>query len=192
MEAMWQRSLFLASLFIACWLWFQIVHELGHVLGALATGGQVTQVVLHPLAISRTDVQGSRQPLVVVWAGPVMGCALPLVVWWIAAMLKWPAAFVLRFFAGTCLVANGTYLFAGSFDGVGDCGDLLRHGAPIWTLWLFGLVTMPAGLLLWNDQGGNFGFGRQAKPISTKLVYSTAAVAAATIVAELSYSSLWL
>jgi hypothetical protein len=185
---MWQRVLFIASLLIASWLWFQIVHELGHVVGALATSGQVTKVVLHPLAISRTDVQGSSQPLAVIWAGPIIGSLLPVFVWISAAALKWSAAFLLRFFAGACLVANGTYLFAGSFDGVGDCGDLLRHGAPLWTLWLFGLITMPAGLLLWNKQGAGFGFGKNAKPISAKLVYATAAFAVTTIIGELIWS----
>lgn len=184
-----QRILFIASLLIAGWLWFQIVHEAGHVLGALATGAQVTKVVLHPLTISRTEVQGGNQPLVVIGAGPVVGCLLPLVAWWTAAALKWFAAFTLRFFAGFCLIANGTYLFAGSFDGVGDCGDLLRHGAPIWTLWLFGLLTMSAGLLLWNNQGAHFGFGQNPKPISSALAYSTATFATATIIAELIYSS---
>lgn len=185
---MWQRVLFIASLLIASWLWFQIVHEAGHVLGAFATGGQVTKVVLHPLAISRTDVQGSSQPLVIIWAGPVIGSLMPFVAWMLAATLKWSAAFLLRFFAGACLVANGTYLFAGSFDGVGDCGDLLRHGAPIWTLWLFGLIAMPAGLLVWNKQGADFGFGKNAKPISAKFAFATAALAAATIIGELIWS----
>lgn len=182
---MWQRVLFVASLLIASWLWFQIVHEAGHVLGAFATGGQVTKVVLHPLAISRTDVQGSNQPLVVIWAGPVIGSLLPVFAWMLAIALKRSAAFVLRFFAGVCLVANGLYLAAGSFDGVGDCGDLLRHGAPIWTLWLFGAVTIPAGFLLWNRQGQHLGLGQNAKPLSPRIAYGTAAFAAATIIGEL-------
>lgn len=184
---MWQRLLFIASLLIASWLWFQIVHEAGHVLGAFATGGRVTKVVLHPLAISRTDVQRSNQPLIVIWAGPIIGCLLPLVVWLLAVALKWSVAFLLRFFAGVCLVANGLYLSAGSFDGVGDCGDLLRHGAPIWTLWLFGAVTIPAGFLLWNRQGQHFGLGQNANPLSPTIVYGTAAFAVATIIAELAF-----
>ncbi len=52
------------------WLAMQAVHELGHVLGAVATGGRVTEVVLHPCTISRTDVHPNPHPLLVVWPGP--------------------------------------------------------------------------------------------------------------------------
>lgn len=183
------RAIFLGSLVLACWLWMQIVHEAGHVFGGWLTGGTVTQVVLHPLTISRTEVEGSAKPLVVIWAGPVLGCLIPLALWWTAAGVKWFAASLLRFFAGFCLIANGAYLAAGSFDGIGDCGDLLRHGAPIWALWLFGLVTMPVGLFLWHQQGEHFGLGPKAKPMTPTLAYGTAALAALTIIAELIWTS---
>jgi hypothetical protein len=181
---------FLLSFLIACWLWMQIVHELGHVLGAVLTNGTVQHVELHPLAISRTDVQGSTQPLVVIWAGPIVGCVLPLLGWWIVAAVKSSAAFLLRFFAGFCLLANGLYLAAGSFDGVGDCGDLLRHGAPIWSLWVFGLITVPPGLCLWHEQGRHFGFGAKGEVISPAISYGTIAITGTTIAAELCNSML--
>lgn len=183
------RAIFLASFVIACWLWMQIVHEGGHVIGAWLTGGSVTKLVLHPLTISRTEVEGSTQPLVVIWAGPILGCLIPLALWGTVAGVKWSATFLLRFFGGFCLIVNGAYLAAGSFDGVGDCGDLLRHGAPIWTLWLFGLVTLPAGLLVWHQQGAPFGLGPQPQPISPRLAFSTAAWTGATILAELLWSA---
>jgi hypothetical protein len=184
------RTIFLLSLLIAAWLWMQIVHECGHVLGALLTNGIVQHVELHPLTISRTDVQGSTQPLVVIWAGPVVGGVLPLLVWWIAIAARSQAAFLFRFFAGFCLLANGVYLAAGSFDGVGDCGDLLRHGAPIWSLWLFGFITIPPGLWLWHEQGQNFRFRAEGKTISAAISYGTIAFAVVTIVGEVIYSGL--
>lgn len=49
-----------------CWLAMQAVHELGHFLGAVVSGGRVNQVVLHPLMISRTDVQPNPSPALVV------------------------------------------------------------------------------------------------------------------------------
>ena len=76
----------IVSMLSVTWLGLQIVHELGHVLGAWATGGQVQQIVLHPLAISRTDVSPNPRPLVERWAGPVVGVLLPLVLLAIA----WP------------------------------------------------------------------------------------------------------
>ena len=57
----------------------QAVHEAGHVFGAWATGGRVARVVLHPLTISRTDLEHNPYPLAVVWAGPVFGVVVPVV-----------------------------------------------------------------------------------------------------------------
>src|SRR5947209_4265019 len=121
----------------------QAVHEFGHVCGAWLTGGRVAHVVLNPLTISRTDLADNPRPLVVVWAGPVVGVLLPVALWLAAAGVRMPGAFVLRFFAGFCLLANGLYIGAGSFDRVGDCGEMLRHGSEPWQLWLFGAMTAP-------------------------------------------------
>src|SRR5438105_1787209 len=101
----------------------QAVHESGHVFGAWLTGGRVARVVLHPLTISRTDVADNPHPLVVVWAGPIFGVVVPLLLWGAAAASRLPGAFLLRFFAGFCLLANGLYIGVGSFDRVGDCGE---------------------------------------------------------------------
>jgi hypothetical protein len=151
----------------------QAVHEFGHVLGAWLTGGQVTKVVLHPLTISRTDLAQNPRPLAVVWAGPVIGSLLPVALWAIAAGLHFPGAFVLRFFAGFCLIANGAYIAGGSFDRIGDCEQMLRHGSAIWQLWLFGAVTVPLGLWLWHRQGPHFGLGPAKGQVNLGVAYAS-------------------
>lgn len=162
---------------LAAWLGMQQVHELGHVLGALVTGGRIERVVLHPLTISRTDLAHNPLPLVVVWAGPIVGTLVPALAWAIAAAVKLRGAFLLRFFAGFCLIANGAYIGTGSFGPIGDCGEMLRHGSPTWLLWLFGLVAVPVGLALWNGQGRHFGIGRDASGVDEM------ALAASTVAA---------
>jgi hypothetical protein len=44
------------------WYGMMAIHELGHVMGAWLTGGRVERVVLHPLAISRTDLAHNPRP----------------------------------------------------------------------------------------------------------------------------------
>jgi hypothetical protein len=80
--------------------------------------------------------------------------------------VRLPGAFVLRFFAGFCLIANGAYIAAGSFGRVGDCGEMLRHGSAVWQLWLFGAVAVPAGLWLWHRLGPHFGLGPARRRVS--------------------------
>ncbi|MGQ9649021.1 MAG: hypothetical protein ACUVXJ_02835 [Phycisphaerae bacterium] len=154
------QVLLIASFVVFSWLAMQAVHELGHVLGARATGGTVIKVVLHPSALSRTDVSPNPRPLFVVWAGPIVGALLPLVVFLIVAVLRSPGLYLFRFFAGFCLIANGTYIAVGSVQGIADAGDMLRHGSHRWQLLLFGLITAPPGLWLWNGLGPKFGFGQ--------------------------------
>ena len=159
----------------------QAIHESGHMLGAWLTGGRVTRVVLHPLTISRTDLGHNPNPLAVVWAGPVFGVVTPPLLWAVAAALRLPGAFVLRFFAGFCLLANGLYIGVGSFDGVGDCGEMLRHGSAIWQLWLFGALTAPVGLWLWHGQGAHFGLGTADGEVSRRVAYGSLVVCLALL-----------
>jgi hypothetical protein len=179
------RAALIATTLLASWLGMQAVHELGHVLAAWLTGGEVARVVLHPFTLSRTDLSHNPNPLPVVWLGPVVGVIAPLLLWGITWLIKLPGAFVLRFFAGFCLIANGVYIGIGSLAGVGDCGDLLRHGAAIRQLWLFGAATVPLGLWLWNGQGRHFGLGTQAESISPALVGVVTAVASTLFVVGL-------
>jgi len=158
MPRLYQVVLIVSTLGLA-WLGMQVVHELGHVLAARASGEEVYRLVLHPLAISRTDASHDKHPLRVVWGGPVLGVLLPLVALVVTRWVHCRWFYLFQFFAGFCLIANGVYLGVGSIDGVGDAGDLLRYGAPRWPLIVFGLVTAPAGLYLWNGLGRHFGLG---------------------------------
>jgi len=142
------------------WLAMQAAHELGHVLGAVATSGHVTKVVLHPCDLSRTDVQPNPHPLLVVWAGPLAGALLPLLAYLLAHALRLPGLYLFRFFAGFCLIANGVYIGVGSIQIIADAADMLYHGSPRWLLIVFALLTAPLGLYLWNGLGPNFGLGR--------------------------------
>ena len=90
-----------------------------------------------------------------------------------AAGARMTVAFVLRFFAGFCLLANGLYIGIGSFDRVGDCGEMLRHGSALWQVWLFGAVTAPVGLWLWHRQGLHFGLGPARGQVSRGVAYGS-------------------
>lgn len=182
------QTILLASFLVWCWLAMQAVHELGHITAATMTGGRVTKVVLHPLAISRTDVSPNPAPLTVVWLGPIGGVILPLLGWGALAGMKSRAATFARFFAGFCLFANGIYLSIGSFDAIGDAGDLLRLGAPTWNLWGFGALTIPLGFYLWNGTGRAFGLGRSAENVSGRAAGLSCFLLALTVTLELLFS----
>jgi hypothetical protein len=199
------------STVLGSWLGMQDVHELGHVAAAWLTGGRVSKVVLDPLTISRTDLAENPRPLIVVWGGPILGVILPIALWLTARAVRlpqffWfpsplagegsgvrgpevteaaarglPGTFVLRFFAGFCLIANGSYLGAGSFTHIGDAGEMLKYGAARWHLWLFAALTAPAGLWLWNGLGPHFGLGKSNGAVSREVAYVTLACSLALL-----------
>ena len=174
--------LLLVTTVLLSWLWMMAVHEFGHVLHAWLSGGTVSKVVLHPLAISRTDVAADPHPLLVVWGGPVWGCVLPAGTW---LMLRgWRYAFLLRFFAGFCLIANGAYLGAGAVAPVGDAQQLLELGAPALVLTAFGAITIPAGLWLWHGLGKDFGIGTGAEGPDRRVAWILLVLLIATVAVE--------
>lgn len=179
-----RRGVWLGAVVMVSWLLMQAVHELGHVAAAWMTGATVTRVVLHPLAISRTDVEPNPQPLIVAWGGPVVGVMVPLLIWGVVTAARMPGRFLFQFFAGFCLLANGLYLGIGSFGAIGDAGDILRYGSPAWLLWLFGLVTAPVGLSVWNGLGPAFGSGNQAAAIESRQLYFLLGLLAVVLILE--------
>jgi len=176
------QIILVASTLLGSWFAMQAVHESGHVIGALVTGGRVARVTLNPFRISRTDLAHNPNPLVVVWAGPVIGVTVPLLIWGVAVAARMSAAFLPRFFAGFCLLANGAYIGVGSFDRVGDCGEMLLHGSELWQLWLFGAVTAPFGLWLWHGLGPHFGFGPAKGQVNHQTAYGCLVVCVALFV----------
>lgn len=136
------------------WLIFMAVHELGHVLAALATGGSVQGIELRPWRLSRTELATNPSPLLVVWAGPILGTAFPLAALGIAhlaapiSLRRWTRAL-----AAFCCLVNGIYIASGTIAPAGDTADLLRLGSPPWTLALFGIPTAIAGLWLLHTLG---------------------------------------
>jgi len=167
------QAILVVSTLFGSWLGMQAAHESGHAVGAIVTGGEIAAIILHPLTISHTEMIDNPHPLVVVWAGPVVGVMLPLMLWCLLVVTRVPGAFVARFFAGFCLIANGAYLGVGSFLGTGDCGEMLRQGSPVWVLRLFGAVAVPIGFWLWSGQGPNFGLGDAQGKVSRRLAYGS-------------------
>jgi len=124
-------------------------HELGHIVGALTTGGIVQRVEFPLVGFSQTVVEPSPHPLIEVWAGPIVGALAPLMM-----LSMWSKCGVMRaaarFFAGFCLIANGAYLGVGVFTRAGDAGDLVMLGTAKWVLVVFGVAAMSAGLWIWH------------------------------------------
>ena len=160
-ERVWQGMLIVSTLYLS-WLLFMVFHEFGHVFGAWITHARVTGVKLGPHIVSETTIDPLQNPLplVVVWAGPVLGIAIPLAIWDIFRRAIPDHAYLARFLAAFCLVANGAYIGADAFYRNGDGLVMIECGTPPWVMWVFGAVAAGCGLRLWHGLGQRFGLGQ--------------------------------
>jgi hypothetical protein len=148
------------------------VHELGHVLHAIASDGVVARVVVGPFEMSRTDLWRNPHPAFVAAGGVVWGAILPFLVS-LTVPAHWaPGRHLARFFAGFCLAANGVYLLVGGLHDGGDPGDLRHFGVPLLPIMFAGLIETTLGLRVWHGLGPRLGFGVHAdqRPCRTALV----------------------
>jgi hypothetical protein len=179
----WQWVMIAATILVS-WLGMMIVHETGHATVAVITGGHVQRVVLPVVGFSRTDVLPNPRPLAVAWGGPVVGEVLPAVGLAVATLLRWPAAYLLRFFTGFCFVANGAYIGAASFHQEGDAYPMLLFGSKPWQLWGFGIISAAIGLWLWNGLGEFFGLGPKARQVKKGHALGMAILLTAIVIGE--------
>ena len=114
------------------WLAMMAVHELGHVVGAITTGGRVLQVTIPLAGFSETIVHPNPWPRTEVWCGPALGGVIPVGLW--LALRRTRAGAILQAFAGWCLIANGAYLGVGWIYRAGDAGELVQLGTPVFAL----------------------------------------------------------
>jgi len=140
-----RRTLLLLFGAVIFWYGMEFLHESGHMFAALLTGGKIEHLGFPLLGFSRTEISPNPHPALVAWAGPVFGGVIPLLAY-LAFRLARLNSYFLHLFAAFCLLANGAYLGIGSFDRIGDAGDILRRGCPIQWLWMFGVVAGVIGI----------------------------------------------
>jgi len=146
----WSRLLKGIVLGYFSWLAFMLVHELGHVMHALISGGRIVSVSIPLLGFSRTLVDPNPHTHFVVWRGPVWGVLIPLIVYLIFRIAHHKLPDVMRFFTGLCLIANGVYIGSGWLFRAGDARQLVAYGTPVPVMVCFGIVCTILGLFFWH------------------------------------------
>ncbi|MGN6368064.1 MAG: M50 family metallopeptidase [Phycisphaerae bacterium] len=142
-----------------CWLSMMWIHESGHVLGCILSGGKIAHLTLDPRTFSRTDPASDPHPLLTVWSGHLLGSLAPLI-----ATLAFPRIALLRLLAAFCLLANGLYICYATFAPRADAAGMRKRGSPLFTLWLFGLAAIAASLPLFHSLGPRLSFTKSPSP----------------------------
>lgn len=153
------------------WQLMMVFHEVGHVLQGWLTGARDAAAIFPPFGFSRTEFAVNPHPLPTTWGGAFWGCILPLAILAVArCLVDRKHLYLLTWFAGFCLIANGAYLLGGVFlAGGGDDGSLiLQYGGSRWQLVLFSAAALAAGLYSWSGLGPYFGLGPSNGRVSRK------------------------
>ena len=166
----------------------QIFHELGHVIAGLLSGAEIEKVYLHPLTLSRTAFSTNPKPLFVVWMGPIIGVALPFLLYLVAKFAKVSKLYMFRLFSGFCCIANGIYISFGFGYPALDSGLMLSLGTPLLFILGFGVLTIPLGFYLWNGLGNHFGLGKNRGLVAQEDIRLSFCILLTIVIAEIVYS----
>jgi hypothetical protein len=128
-------------LLVWSWLVMTLLHELGHIIVGCSAGGDLRDFELRPWCLPHSFFASNPAPLFTLWAGPVLGCFVPLAT---ASLLKRPAVWFVAWF---CVTANGIYLLLGYYSGDNelDSYKILQMGTPDWILVAVGSAMTLAG-----------------------------------------------
>ncbi|WP_404309003.1 hypothetical protein [Neorhodopirellula lusitana] len=135
------RQLLFVGLLAISWCVMTFLHECGHVFGGFLCGAKLTEVELAPWRLPYSMHSPDPYPLVTLWAGPLVGVAVPVA---LAALIASRWAWLIADF---CLVANGSYLALAwlSGDRLLDTQRLLDAGAHPALILAFCVLTIVPG-----------------------------------------------
>ncbi len=133
----------LFALLLASWVVMTFTHELGHVIGGWLSGGHLVSCDLLPWHVPYSLFDPDPHPLVTLWAGPWMGCLIP-----VSIALTFKHRY-LTFIAAFCVLANGSYLGTAWWtnEALLDTPRLFAHGASKFSVLAFVIVSTIAGYL---------------------------------------------
>ena len=116
-------------------------HECGHIVGGMACGATLTDFDLVPWRMPYSLHSPDPHPLVTLWAGPLLGVAVPLIA---SSIIRKRWAW---FIADFCVIANGGYLALAwlSGDRFLDTPRLLAAGAYPASIVVYCILTIGVG-----------------------------------------------
>jgi hypothetical protein len=127
-----------------------ILHESGHALATLLTGGKISSLVINPLGWSYVVYESSilPQPLFTAWGGILFSTIASIILLWIALQFQNPYWVFIGFVGIFILLSNGMNFMMGLIYSTGDPALLYEYGVPIWIILLVGCLSAFGGVLL--------------------------------------------
>lgn len=138
---MFRRVLKVGLLLVLSWCAMTMTHEAGHLIGGWTSGGTLKDADLCPWHLPYSIFEPNPNPLLTLWAGPILGVAVPLLA---ASLIRRSEGWFVGWF---CCLANGLYLAIAWWSGEQylDTTQLLNHGAHPVSIAAYCALTISTG-----------------------------------------------
>lgn len=163
-----QQMLIVLGIFVFSYNLGNLIHESGHALNAVLTGGSLNKITMSPLSWCYTWTSGGNR-IFVIWGGFLWQTIIPIVLLFLC--FKSRIALYALFLALVSFAESGIYMIAGAAAGIGDGGSLVKLGTPPFILITVGGILLLCCLPLSLPIGVLLGIGqKQTSFISTMMV----------------------
>ncbi len=165
-----QQMLIVLGIFVFSYNLSNLIHESGHALNAVLTGGSLNKITMSPLSWCYASTSGGNK-IFVTWGGflwqTIVPTALLILLWRFKSRLSLFALFLVL----VSFAVSGIYMITGALAGIGDGGNLVRYGIPPFILLTVGSILLLCCLPLSLLMGVLLGLGRkQTSFISVMMV----------------------
>lgn len=131
---------------VAGWVVMNFAHETGHLIGGWLGGATLRSTELRPWRLAYSLHEPDPHPLLTLWAGPVLGVLMPLV------LAVFSRHRFIWFLSNFCMLANGIYIAISWITGDRflDSPRLIQEGAWSISLVAYCLFTIVPGYFLFR------------------------------------------
>ncbi|MCK5563856.1 MAG: M50 family metallopeptidase [Planctomycetes bacterium] len=121
------------------------IHEHGHAIGALMTGGKVLRIYFHPFSWSQAFCIGSSSEIFVTFAGSALTAIVGVLV--VLSVWRWRKYYVTVLYTGAVfmILKDGFYYLNSVANNRGDAVALIGDGVPEALVISFGLLLFVGG-----------------------------------------------
>ncbi len=168
-----QRFLIVLGAYVFAYNASSIMHELGHALAVIATGGEVSFIEVSPFSWSYTHYISDPEPMATSWGGFLWGTMIGVFTFLILWIVRSRLSLFGAVFAVTSLAYAGIYMLVGAVLRIGDSAALMWMGIPQAVLIAIGGMLLLLVLPLILPLGVLLGIGRGRNRLGTTvLVFS--------------------
>ena len=150
-----QQMLIVLGIFVFSYNLSNLIHESGHALNAVLTGGSLNKITMSPLSWCYAWTSGGNR-IFVIWGGFLWQTIVPTVILLLLWCFKSRLSLYALFLVLVSFAESGIYMITGAVAGIGDGGNLVRYGIPPFILLTVGSIlllcclplSLPMGVLL--------------------------------------------